>query len=765
MKKEKAKKLYHVVASEAQNEKEVDNYFYDKLRVYTYSGEGKICVDMFAKAKTLETAYKKFANAYNAAVADGVFDGGHMQTLEEWKADVKGEWTLAEDIMWGVSKQGTEVIGAMGYDGEEDGFNDVFYIWFNDSYEAWAKARKENAAAIEAAKKAEELAWAEYQEELKADEVLYSGVDFETDTELEDALYKEADTLNRHCNWLFWNAGNNLNKSVKYAATKRAEANAANAEKIVAEVKGLWEQVKAASANEDTDEDTQADARITELQGEIAEIEKEVDALFEKRFDKNSEITAIMKNQAEIAVKKYGLAEETVECYVVNGIGIDFRVNIGGEVIHSHSVKEFKAKLKAAADVIKRTTSAGNTPLEIDLTPQFDKVAVPVLDLQRFNASPAKFEAGKIYRYAADPAGEKKYFVRVVKVGKASLWYYEDEENPKIKCKIQREVNGEEYAELDTYWHIFVDAKDEVSIDELKDYDLDELGIERSSNDAVEDKGTALERETAKKPEIVAGFALNEDYESGEYEWTFEDFADVTAAYHWLWRQVDEHCFGTQCWWLTIEINGVQAYFFDSESSDPPEISNADIQALEETRVIKIRSAIFLRNCADYAKAARDNSEYFQRERRFQDENRLGRIKFAVNKLWEQVKDTEDAAITELDAEVTDLQTKLNAALKACRKLAEDKLKTVIDGTSDEGILVTGGTLNKKFSAVIRRDCDFEVLTPDNGETFMVDFDIDGNYYKSVSLSYNNFKALMTAINGLVDAIKRGDEEYTFPEA
>lgn len=96
------------------------------------------------------------------------------------------------------------------------------------------------------------------------------------------------------------------------------------------------------AASDDSD-----DARIAVLQSEIAETEKDVDALFDKRFYKYSEITEIMEKQAKAAVKEYGLNEDDVECYAVNGFGIDLRINLDGELIHAHSIKDFKAKLKA----------------------------------------------------------------------------------------------------------------------------------------------------------------------------------------------------------------------------------------------------------------------------------------------------------------------------------------------------------------------------------------------------------------------------------
>ena len=177
-----------------------------------------------------------------------------------------------------------------------------------------------------------------------------------------------------------------LKDCADYAKAMKNKANSENAAKISAEIKSLWSEVQTASVVEETavSDDSADDARIAVLQSEIAEIEKEVDALFDKRFAKYSEITAIMEKQAKAAVKEYGLNEANVECYTVNGLGIDFRINLDGELVHAHSIKEFKTKLKAAVEAVSRK-QIQTLINSADLTPQFEKVPV-TFEVERFNS-------------------------------------------------------------------------------------------------------------------------------------------------------------------------------------------------------------------------------------------------------------------------------------------------------------------------------------------------------------------------------------------
>lgn len=208
---------------------------------------------------------------------------------------------------------------------------------------------------------------------------------------------------------------------------------------------------------------------------------------------------------------------------------------------------------------------------------------------------------------------------------------------------------------------------------------------------------------------IAAAFG----YDGINGECDYKDFETTTDAYNWLWKKAA----GRQNFALEITVDGKRVYFYDASAENRSlEIHDDEIQKLHDEK----------QRCNN------------------------------LHEFDGTILDTTDNDVDKLDGEIAELQNKINNTLNTCRKLAEDKLKTVIDGANDE-VLIQVKFSGENFNRKLRRNDKAEIEILGNGEIFALD--ATGFY-----ASYGSFKAFMAAVNGLVDAIKRGDKEYIFPE-
>jgi len=115
-----------------------------------------------------------------------------------------------------------------------------------------------------------------------------------------------------------------------------------------------------------------------------------------------------------------------------------------------------------------------------DLPPVEIKVPEPVFTLQTFNDTPideetenlnAKFEEGETYWFTLSSGS--KTTLKVLKVKKGYLTYYDDIEDRNIRRKIDNS-GGTEHFEFDKYWHIFVSAGNKLTVEELAELAIKE---------------------------------------------------------------------------------------------------------------------------------------------------------------------------------------------------------------------------------------------------------------------------------------------------